>query len=494
MAIEYEGYKVLRSLGEGSFGSTYLVEKEGQEFCMKKIPIPKKSKQAEILKEVSILQRLKHPFIVGYINNFVLNGYLYIIMEYANQGDLGTFLKKCQQDNTPILQETIILWFSQLCAAIKYVHDHKIIHRDIKPKNIVLHDYQVKLADFGAGKFLDLHQQTNTTIGTVLYMSPEICNREDYDHSTDLWSLGVVLYELLNLYNPFGDSKRSEDNKIIWERVKKGILKRPNNQYNEDLNRITTSLLNVAPKHRSSIESILNNRIIFTIVEKTEGFIELLATKLKIENLKDTNGPLYKIKQEWVEKRNQEKEKERLQEQQRLELEKVNEKQDIYGLFKRVEKSIVKLDQINYEMEKELLSKQLSSPPTQWVINEKVKSRLSINLKDNPINSWAFEVELIRSKLEIVPSDIRIQSFGKIDQYVNGRIAKLIFFIASMMRGSDLIGFGRSWILGSSKDKETAVHIFSVNEDSFVIDSLENASNCTKTSWFFGRIGSKLST
>ena len=96
-------------------------------------------------------------------------------------------------------------WFVQICLPIKYVHDRKILHRDLKPINIFMTDSKtIKLGDFGVSKILDsTNGEAMTYAGTKFYLSPEIVNRQPYNQKTDIWSLGVVLYEMCALERPF---------------------------------------------------------------------------------------------------------------------------------------------------------------------------------------------------------------------------------------------------------------------------------------------------
>jgi NIMA (never in mitosis gene a)-related kinase len=95
-----------------------------------------------------------------------------------------------------VLPESQILdWFTQVCLAIRHVHRHKIIHRDIKAQNVFLtKDGKVKLGDFGIARPLQLTlQKIKSVVGTPYYMSPEICENKEYSYKTDVWSLGVLL-------------------------------------------------------------------------------------------------------------------------------------------------------------------------------------------------------------------------------------------------------------------------------------------------------------
>ena len=123
-------------------------------------------------------------------------------MEYCEGGDL---YQKIKNNKGKTFAETQIMeWFVQMCLALYYLHDKKILHRDLKTQNIFLRNTRVKLGDFGIAKVLDSTQQfTNTCIGTPYYMSPELFKYKPYSYKSDIWALGCVLYEMCNLKHAF---------------------------------------------------------------------------------------------------------------------------------------------------------------------------------------------------------------------------------------------------------------------------------------------------
>lgn len=159
----------------------------------------------DCLQEVKLLQQLRHPNIINCMKSFIICNNLYIVLELADGGDLCKLINYFSRRKRLIVERTILKYFTQICSAIKYIHSQRIMHRDIKPANIFMTSAGVvKLGDFGLGReFSDLTLDAHSLVGTFYYMSPERINKTGYDFSSDVWSLGCVLYELITLHSPF---------------------------------------------------------------------------------------------------------------------------------------------------------------------------------------------------------------------------------------------------------------------------------------------------
>jgi NIMA (never in mitosis gene a)-related kinase len=158
-------------------------------------------KEAKILEVVS-----KHPNIVGFKEVYkTKQGKLCIVMEYIDGGDLNLKVAERTLKNDYIIEEQILNWFTQVCLALKHCHDRKIIHRDLKTKNIFITKKGIcKLGDFGIARVLsNTVSQAKTVVGTPYYLSPEIIEGKGYSFESDIWSLGVLLFELCALHPPF---------------------------------------------------------------------------------------------------------------------------------------------------------------------------------------------------------------------------------------------------------------------------------------------------
>ncbi|XP_028320352.1 serine/threonine-protein kinase Nek3 isoform X2 [Gouania willdenowi] len=200
-----EGYSELKVIGEGSFGRAVLVRCKNtlQEYVVKEIQLPKnQSKSLSSRREAVLLSRMKHPHIVAFREAFEADHLLCIVMEYCRGGDL---LRRIQQQKTTCFTlDDILRWFTQMCAGAMYIHDMRVLHRDLKSKNIFLTDNgTIKLGDFGSACVLNSPKAyAHTYVGTPYYVAPEIWENKPYNNKSDVWSLGCVLYELCTLRHP----------------------------------------------------------------------------------------------------------------------------------------------------------------------------------------------------------------------------------------------------------------------------------------------------
>ncbi|MBI5267560.1 MAG: CHASE2 domain-containing protein, partial [candidate division Zixibacteria bacterium] len=203
-------YQIIGSLGRGAMGTVYkgIDPAINRPVALKTIRLDFVNDPAELveLKERLYLEaqaagKLSHPNIVTIYDVGEDASLQYIAMEYLEGQTLEALIKKQTKFNYKIIAQTIV----QICNALTYAHDHGIVHRDIKPANImILKDYTVKVMDFGIAR-IDSHSVTKTGIamGTPNYISPEQLRGEAIDRRSDLFSLGVVMYEVLLGRRPF---------------------------------------------------------------------------------------------------------------------------------------------------------------------------------------------------------------------------------------------------------------------------------------------------
>ena len=241
-------------LGEGAFGVVYLVrhKQTNSYYAMKQIPKAKlKSIDVSVIQnECQIHVMLSHENICKLYAYRSDEHYYYMIMEYECNGNLFTEIQKHKNG----LKETKAHeYFFQLASAIYFLHSNGIIHRDIKPENCLLDiNKKIKLCDFGWSTQSVIPR--TTFCGTYEYMSPEIIGNRPYSRGVDIWSLGILLYEMLHGHSPFkARSQVQIQNNILCTTpvFKKNISK--------ECKELITLLLNKDEERRITIEGVLQH-------------------------------------------------------------------------------------------------------------------------------------------------------------------------------------------------------------------------------------------
>ncbi|CAF0887007.1 unnamed protein product [Rotaria sordida] len=263
-----EKYNRQKLIGSGAFGQAWLVQAkaDGKQLVMKEIKIAKmgKKERDDARKEVDVLAKMKHPYIVSYLESFEDPTSLYILMDYCDGGDLHSRIKA--QRGILFNEDQILDWFVQITLALKHVHDRKVLHRDIKSQNVFLtSDGSAKLGDFGISKVLNTTcELARTQIGTPYYLSPEICQQKPYNNKSDIWSLGCVLYEMTTLKHAFDADNM---NGLIM-RIVRGSFNPVPPKYSGDLRILIASMFRRDPRERPAINTILRKPFISRRISK----------------------------------------------------------------------------------------------------------------------------------------------------------------------------------------------------------------------------------
>lgn len=262
-----------KKVGEGSFGAAILVQhasdrEKDLKAIVKMIDISRTSRQEkeDALKESQVLSSLKHPYIVRYRESFHEDGWLCICMDFCEGGDLSDRIKKMRQSGKFFPEPQVVRWFTQAILALKYIHDLHILHRDLKSGNFFLSKSgNIKLGDFGIAKVLECTAAcAQTQIGTPYYLSPEICHGKPYAWSSDIWSMGCILYEICARRVPFD----AQDLKSLIQKITKGPTPEVPAEYSDSVKDLCNELLDRDASKRPPAAEILKKPIVREMVRK----------------------------------------------------------------------------------------------------------------------------------------------------------------------------------------------------------------------------------
>ncbi len=242
--IELKGkigkYRILRKLGSGGFGTVYLAEDTILK-CQRALKIPHRtSSQVDKLLQESVLQTrlLDHPHIVKLLTVDIIDNILIMVMEYIEGTDLEKILDK--SSSLPI--KTALKYFKQILSALAFAHQKSVIHRDIRPSNILINlDDDVKIADFGTSTLLQEKQFATTKIGSPPYMAPEQFEGKAV-FASDIYSAGSLFYEMVTGFPPIVLANPME----IYKRAKAAQftpLAQKSSQVSPELNRVIMKTL-----------------------------------------------------------------------------------------------------------------------------------------------------------------------------------------------------------------------------------------------------------
>lgn len=222
--MSLKDFVIGKELGKGAFGTVCIAtsKTDGQIYAMKRVKLSALNikERENALNEVRILASLSHPNIIRFEETFFDEDSktLNIVMEFADAGDIESKLKTQIKMRQGFPEQIVWNYLIQTLKGLKYLHDNKIMHRDLKCANIFLNKEGVlKLGDLNVSKIVKMGMAVTQT-GTPYYASPEIWSDKPYDYKSDLWSVGCIIYELCALSPPF----KGTDLKDLCRNVTRG--------------------------------------------------------------------------------------------------------------------------------------------------------------------------------------------------------------------------------------------------------------------------------
>ena len=227
-------YKILKEIGAGGMGTVYLAEhtlikRKVAIKSLKQDLIKNEQLRERFKKEATALAQLEHPNIVRLNEYIEQQDGIFLIMEYVDGLPLDEHINNI---SGPINEEQLIPLFLQILDAFEYAHKNKIVHRDIKPSNIIItKDGKIKVLDFGIAKIMDETNsmtKTGTQMGSVLYMSPEQVRGEKVNHLSDIYSLGVTLFQMATGKAPYDPNSNEYK---VFQKIDKEALPKASSIY-----------------------------------------------------------------------------------------------------------------------------------------------------------------------------------------------------------------------------------------------------------------------
>jgi serine/threonine kinase 32 len=215
--VNLNHFRLLRVVGKGAFGKVRIVERKdtGLTFALKYIrkdEVVRSESVRNIIRERRMLEHMNHPFLCNLRYSFQDIEYLYIVVDLMNGGDLRFHITR-----KTFTEEAVRFWLSELACALRYIHGQGIVHRDVKPDNVLLDsEGHVHLADFNVASDFSPSKLLTSKSGTLAYLAPEVYEGKGYLSEVDWWSLGVLFYECIYSKRPFeGSSHSSLTAKIV---------------------------------------------------------------------------------------------------------------------------------------------------------------------------------------------------------------------------------------------------------------------------------------
>lgn len=276
-------YRISGDLGDGGHAFVFKGEGDGETVAIKMLKpsaVDDDKLTDRFMLEAESLRMLKHPAIVGFKGYECINGYHYLVLEFMDRGSVDNLF----HTNGPIAPKYAVPIIYRVLEGIAMAHDRGIIHRDIKPNNILINSKgEAKLSDFGIAKVVGGQSLTRKgyALGTMGYMAPELISQGQVTTRTDIYALGVTLYEMVTTRKPFEFEREDESPVVFARRVCQGRATPPSAfvPIPEDLERIIMKAIAQSPNERyASVKDLAK--------DLKKSFPEYVSRAIEIEENK----------------------------------------------------------------------------------------------------------------------------------------------------------------------------------------------------------------
>ena len=255
-------YTFSKELKRGTTGniSLYYSDSDSKKVAIKEIDISDLNEQKinELKKEAELLKSVNHPNIIQFYESFIVDKNLYIVMEYCEKNDLNSYINSYKNKNEKIPEEFIWKVAFQVLDALYYLHNEKkIVHKDIKPLNLLIDkDDNIKVCDFGSSGMVSILTKIKTSLRLTNKNYTPVCRPPEdiFKFQSDIWSLGVTLYYMAEMVYPFGE----ESEKDIKDNILNKIPKEIDEPYTPELNNFIMNMLIKDYLKRPSAKECIN--------------------------------------------------------------------------------------------------------------------------------------------------------------------------------------------------------------------------------------------
>uniref|UniRef100_A0A7S0ECW0 Non-specific serine/threonine protein kinase n=1 Tax=Hanusia phi TaxID=3032 RepID=A0A7S0ECW0_9CRYP len=259
-----------KAIGQGGMGTIYLAndKKAGRQFAVKKLMLSKTTDLPALQNEIAMMRTSAHPNVVEYIESFMFDRCLWVVMEYMDGGSLTNLLQAFSQSKVQLSESEIAALLLGSVGAIAYLHQLGRMHRDIKSDNLLLNSRgDIKMADFGfCVQLTQEKDMRHSMVGTPYWMAPELVRGQSYDQKVDIWSLGIMMIEMAEGEPPY---LKEQPLRALYLIATRGTpkLKQPS-KYSAMFMDFYDRCLHVDPKKRATASELMQHPLMGTAISK----------------------------------------------------------------------------------------------------------------------------------------------------------------------------------------------------------------------------------